>query len=68
MPQVLFSFLAGAGGWQRWFFTILSVVIAGAIALDAPVATVLGVPWPSLTLFALAGGLGFGLLIAGLRR
>lgn len=23
-----FSFLAGAGGWQRWFFTILAVVIS----------------------------------------
>ena len=22
-----FSFLAGAGGWQRWFFTVLSVVV-----------------------------------------
>lgn len=22
-----FSFLAGAGGWQRWFFTVLAVVI-----------------------------------------
>jgi len=31
-PGAAFSFLAGAGGWQRWFFTILSVVIAGAIA------------------------------------
>lgn len=23
-----FSFLAGAGGWQRWFFTILAAVIS----------------------------------------
>jgi signal peptidase II len=23
-----FSFLAGAGGWQRWFFTILTIVIS----------------------------------------
>jgi signal peptidase II len=23
-----FSFLAGAGGWQRWFFTILAMVIS----------------------------------------
>lgn len=23
-----FSFLAGAGGWQRWFFTVLAIVIS----------------------------------------
>jgi signal peptidase II len=26
-----FSFLAGAGGWQRWFFTVLGCVAAGFI-------------------------------------
>jgi len=26
-----FSFLAGAGGWQRWFFTALAIVVSGAI-------------------------------------
>lgn len=26
-----FSFLAGAGGWQRWFFTAVTVVISVAI-------------------------------------
>lgn len=26
-----FSFLAGAGGWQRWFFTIVAIVISGVI-------------------------------------
>jgi len=28
-----FSFLAGAGGWQRWFFTITTVVISIVIFL-----------------------------------
>jgi signal peptidase II len=28
-----FSFLAGAGGWQRWFFTIVSTVISIAIVV-----------------------------------
>ncbi len=28
-----FSFLSDAGGWQRWFFTILAVVISTAIAV-----------------------------------
>jgi signal peptidase II len=26
-----FSFLAGAGGWQRWFFTAITIVISAAI-------------------------------------
>jgi signal peptidase II len=26
-----FSFLADAGGWQRWFFTIVTIVISAAI-------------------------------------
>ena len=26
-----FSFLAGAGGWQRWFFTIVAIIISGVI-------------------------------------
>ena len=26
-----FSFLAGAGGWQRWFFTVIGVVAAAVI-------------------------------------
>jgi signal peptidase II len=26
-----FSFLAGAGGWQRWFFMGVSIVVSGAI-------------------------------------
>jgi signal peptidase II len=26
-----FSFLADAGGWQRWFFTLLGVVVGGFI-------------------------------------
>ncbi len=26
-----FSFLAGAGGWQRWFFSIIAVIISGIL-------------------------------------
>jgi signal peptidase II len=26
-----FSFLAGAGGWQRWLFTVIAIVISGVI-------------------------------------
>ena len=28
-----FSFLAGAGGWQRWFFVILATVVSAVIAV-----------------------------------
>lgn len=28
-----FSFLEGASGWQRWFFTVLALLVAGAILL-----------------------------------
>jgi signal peptidase II len=28
-----FSFLSDAGGWQRWFFTIIAVVISMVIAV-----------------------------------
>jgi signal peptidase II len=27
-----FSFLAGAGGWQRWFFTMLALVVSAVLA------------------------------------
>lgn len=30
-PGAAFSFLAGAGGWQRWLFTALALVVSGAI-------------------------------------
>ena len=28
-----FSFLAGAGGWQRWFFTIVAIVISVVLVM-----------------------------------
>lgn len=28
-----FSFLAGEGGWQRWFFTIIAVVISAVLVV-----------------------------------
>ncbi len=36
-----FSFLAGAGGWQRWFFTLVTVVISAVLvfALRRPHAS-----------------------------
>lgn len=32
-PGAAFSFLAGAGGWQRWFFTLLAIGVSVAILL-----------------------------------
>jgi len=30
-PGAAFSFLADAGGWQRWFFTILALVVSAGL-------------------------------------
>jgi signal peptidase II len=30
-PGAAFSFLATEGGWQRWFFTLLALLVSGAI-------------------------------------
>jgi signal peptidase II len=30
-PGAAFSFLAGAGGWQRWFFLAIAVAVAGCL-------------------------------------
>jgi signal peptidase II len=32
-PGAAFSFLAGAGGWQRWFFTVLAVGVSIALVI-----------------------------------
>lgn len=32
-PGAAFSFLADAGGWQRWFFTITTIIISGVIVV-----------------------------------
>ncbi|OUS29934.1 signal peptidase II [Gammaproteobacteria bacterium 45_16_T64] len=32
-PGAAFSFLADEGGWQRWFFTIIAVVISGVLTV-----------------------------------
>jgi signal peptidase II len=53
-----FSFLANAGGWQRWFFTALAVVIS--TALVAWLARTPRSDWRTALPFALvvAGALG----------
>lgn len=32
-PGAAFSFLADASGWQRWFFTILAIVVSAVIVV-----------------------------------
>ncbi len=32
-PGAAFSFLSDAGGWQRWFFTIMALVVSTGIAI-----------------------------------
>lgn len=32
-PGAAFSFLAGAGGWQRWFFTALAMLVSAVIVV-----------------------------------
>ena len=32
-PGAAFSFLADAGGWQRWFFVALSSIVSAVIAV-----------------------------------
>jgi len=32
-PGAAFSFLAGAGGWQRWFFTIIAIGVSLALCV-----------------------------------
>ena len=50
-----FSFLADAGGWQRWFFTVITVVISVVLVV-----------WLSrLSRSQLWLGLGLGLILGG---
>lgn len=30
-PGAAFSFLAGAGGWQRWFFIVVTIVVSAVL-------------------------------------
>lgn len=60
-----FSFLAGAGGWQRWFFALVAVAVSVVVAVW--IARARGGPWwLVLGLGAILGG-GIGNLIDRLR-
>ncbi|MEE4203899.1 MAG: signal peptidase II [Halieaceae bacterium] len=60
-----FSFLAGAGGWQRWFFALVAVAVSAVIAVWI-VKQRQGPWWLLLGLGAILGG-GIGNLIDRMR-
>ena len=58
-PGAAWSFLASASGWQRWFFTILALVVSAAIVVWLRVLPRRDFRWRSCALaLVLAGALG----------
>jgi signal peptidase II len=49
-----FSFLAGAGGWQRWFFTAVAIVISAVLVVA--LRRQHGNPWVAAALALVLGG------------
>ncbi len=49
-----FSFLADAGGWQRWFFTIVTIVIS--VGIVVMLSRQRNAPWVSTALALVLGG------------
>jgi len=49
-----FSFLAGAGGWTRWFFTGITIVIS--VAIVVMLSRQRGSPWLSAAFALVLGG------------
>lgn len=54
-PGAAFSFLADSGGWQRWFFTVVSAVVS--VALTVWLARMARAErWPALAIALILGG------------
>ena len=51
-----FSFLAGAGGWQRWFFSVLAVLVSIAIIVWLRRIVARDQPWLAAGLALIMGG------------
>ncbi|MFZ3320893.1 MAG: signal peptidase II [Usitatibacter sp.] len=49
-----FSFLADAGGWQRWFFTVITIVIS--VGIVVMLSRQRSAPWVSSALALVLGG------------
>ena len=58
-PGAAWSFLAGASGWQRWFFTILALAVSAAIVVWMRFLPRREYRWRAIALaLVLAGALG----------
>ena len=53
-PGAAFSFLAGAGGGQRWFFTAVAIAVSAAIVYA--LSRQRGNPWVAFALALVLGG------------
>ncbi len=55
-PGAAFSFLADAGGWQRWGFTVFAVVVSGVILWTLRRSAVAGQRLQSAALMLIVSG------------
>jgi signal peptidase II len=51
-----FSFLAGAGGWQRWFFITIAVAVTALVCVWLKRMPRKGQPWLAASLALIVGG------------
>jgi signal peptidase II len=51
-----FSFLANAGGWQRWFFILLGIIVSGLVVAWLARLPVKGRAWLAAALALVVGG------------
>jgi signal peptidase II len=57
-PGAAFSFLAGAGGWQRWFFLALALGVGGVLLRWLLLRPAREVFWPLAYTLILSGAIG----------
>lgn len=57
-PGAAFSFLAGAGGWQRWFFLALALVVGGVLLRWLLLRPAREILWPLAYTLILGGAIG----------
>lgn len=57
-PGAAFSFLAGAGGWQRWFFLALALGVGGVLLRWLLLRPAREVLWPLAFALILGGAIG----------
>lgn len=57
-PGAAFSFLASAGGWQRWFFLALALVVGGVLLRWLLLRPAREILWPLAYTLILGGAIG----------